>query len=84
MAANVGVNEAIASVSIDGHKLSCAGSVAQFVAQFKGVLITLAWSALASMVILKVVQASVGLRVEEDEESLGLDLSQHGESAYND
>ena len=84
LAANAGVNEAIASVSIDGHKLSCVGSVAQFVAQFKGVLITLAWSALASMVILKIVQASVGLRVEEDEESLGLDLSQHGESAYND
>jgi Amt family ammonium transporter len=38
----------------------------------------------ATFVILKVVNALVGLRVSEEDETLGLDLSQHGESAYND
>jgi Amt family ammonium transporter len=33
---------------------------------------------------LKVVNALVGLRVSEEDETLGLDLTQHGESAYND
>jgi ammonia channel protein AmtB len=35
-------------------------------------------------VLLKLVNGLAGLRVSEEEESLGLDLSQHGESAYND
>jgi len=33
---------------------------------------------------LKLVNAVIGLRVSEEEETLGVDLSQHGESAYND
>ena len=39
---------------------------------------------LATFVILKVVDALVGLRVSAEEEDTGLDLTQHGESAYND
>jgi len=42
------------------------------------------FSAVASALILKVIQSTAGLRVDEEEESMGLDLSQHGESAYND
>jgi Amt family ammonium transporter len=34
--------------------------------------------------ILKAVDATIGLRVDQEEESLGLDLSQHGERAYNE
>jgi Amt family ammonium transporter len=41
-----------------------------------------AFSAIATFVILKVVDALVGLRVEEDEEEAGLDASQHGEVAW--
>jgi len=40
------------------------------------------WSIVGTFVILKVVNRFVPLRVEEDEELLGLDLSQHGEPAY--
>ena len=40
------------------------------------------WSILGTFVILKVVNLFVPLRVHEDEEVLGLDLSQHGEPAY--
>ena len=78
------INGAIASVNVDGHTLCLAGGLPQFVAQIKGVAITLVWSAVATFAILKLVQSTVGFRVEEEEESQGLDLSQHGESAYND
>jgi ammonium transporter, Amt family len=37
-----------------------------------------------TFVLLKVVDALVGLRVTEEEETMGLDLTQHGEIAYND
>jgi Amt family ammonium transporter len=41
-----------------------------------------AWSALASFAILKLVGATVGLRVTPEQEDTGLDLSEHGEDAY--
>jgi Amt family ammonium transporter len=85
LTANAAINSSIADVTINGQAHLClSGGLPQFIAQFKGVVLTLVWSALASFVILKIVQATVGLRVEEEAESMGLDLSQHGESAYND
>jgi Amt family ammonium transporter len=39
---------------------------------------------LATFLILKVVDKLVGLRVSPEDEYTGLDLSQHGETAYND
>ena len=51
--------------------------------QFLSIIITLAWSGILSFIILKIVDATVGLRVEEDEERQGLDLSQHNERGYN-
>jgi Amt family ammonium transporter len=41
-----------------------------------------AWSAIGTFAILKLVGLVVPLRVQEHEEVLGLDLSQHGEPAY--
>jgi Amt family ammonium transporter len=38
----------------------------------------------ATFVILKLVDAVIGLRVTEEDELRGLDVSQHGEEAYND
>ena len=52
-------------------------------AQFLSIIITLIWSGVLSFIILKIVDATVGLRVEEDEERMGLDLSQHNERGYN-
>ena len=52
-------------------------------AQFLSIVITLVWSGVLSFIILKIVDAIVGLRVEEDEERMGLDLSQHNERGYN-
>ncbi len=52
-------------------------------AQFLSILVTAVWSGVLSFIILKIVDATVGLRVEEDEERMGLDLSQHNERGYN-
>ena len=55
----------------------------QVLAQLLSILITIIWSGVLSFIILKIVDATVGLRVEEDEERQGLDLSQHNERGYN-
>lgn len=55
----------------------------QLVAQATGVLATLAYSGLGTLVILKVVDVVMGLRVSEDDESMGLDVALHNETGYN-
>ena len=55
---------------------------AQVWVQLQGVLITIVWSAIVSVIAFKVVDLLVGLRVPEDEEREGLDITSHGESAY--
>lgn len=51
--------------------------------QFQGVLTTAVWSAVVAFVAYKIVDLLVGLRVSEEEEREGLDISSHGETAYN-
>jgi Amt family ammonium transporter len=58
------------------------GNPHQFVNQLVGVAIAWALAAVGTLVILKVVDVVVGLRVSEDQEIQGLDLSQHGEEGY--
>ena len=55
----------------------------QLVTQIKAVLITLAWSGLVSAALFFVIGKTLGLRPSEDAEREGLDLSEHGERAYN-
>jgi Amt family ammonium transporter len=50
--------------------------------QTKGVLLTLVYTAVASYIILKLVDMTIGLRVTEEQETEGLDLSQHDERGY--
>lgn len=56
---------------------------AQVWIQAKAVLITVAWSAVVSVIAFKIVDLLIGLRVPEDEEREGLDISSHGETAYH-
>jgi len=51
--------------------------------QAKGVGFTVVWSAVLSLLILKVIDWTLGLRVDEEQEQVGLDLSLHEEKAYN-
>jgi Amt family ammonium transporter len=83
--ANASVNPAIANTfQVNGVPVSLAGGGHQFMNQLIGVAITMALAVIATFVIVKIVGAVVGLRVDQEDESTGLDLSQHGERAYNE
>ncbi len=51
--------------------------------QIEGVLITIVWSGVVSYVAFKLVDMTMGLRVDTDTERQGLDLTSHGEQAYH-
>ena len=55
----------------------------QLGAQLMGIVFTIVWCGVLSFIILKIVDAVVGLRVSEDEETQGLDISLHDEQGYN-
>jgi Amt family ammonium transporter len=55
----------------------------QFWVQCKAVGVTLVWSGVVAFISFKIADALVGLRVTEDQEREGLDITEHGESAYH-
>ena len=57
-------------------------TVAQVTSQAWGVGVAIVWSGLVALIAFKLVDIVVGLRVPEDEEREGLDITAHGESAY--
>ncbi|MEO5797459.1 MAG: ammonium transporter [Rhodoferax sp.] len=56
---------------------------AQVWIQLKAVILTIVWSGVVSVIAYKIVDLTIGLRVTEEEEREGLDISSHGETAYN-
>jgi Amt family ammonium transporter len=56
------------------------GNPHQVVAQLYGIVVTLVWSGAVTFVILKVISVLVPLRVKQEDEVTGLDVSQHGEA----
>lgn len=58
------------------------GNPGQLGIQALGVIATIAFSFIGSSILLKLTDVVVGIRVNEEEEQMGLDLSQHNESAY--
>ncbi|RKT51055.1 ammonium transporter [Azonexus fungiphilus] len=56
---------------------------AQVIAQTKGVVTCIVWSGVVSFIAYKLVDIVIGLRVPEEDEREGLDLTSHGESAYH-
>ena len=55
----------------------------QVLIQLKAVVLTIVWSGVVAVVAYKIADLTVGLRVTEEEEREGLDISSHGETAYN-
>jgi ammonium transporter, Amt family len=51
--------------------------------QAQGVMLTIVWSGVVSFIAFKLVDMVIGLRVSEEDEREGLDISSHGETAYN-
>jgi len=56
------------------------GNPHQVVAQLYGIVVTLLWSGIVTFIILKVIEFMVPLRVRNEDEVMGLDVSQHGEA----
>jgi Amt family ammonium transporter len=83
--ANPGVNPALATTfKANGVVVSLAGGSPQFFNQLIGVAFTTVLAAAGTFLIVKLVDKLIGLRVDQEDESIGLDLSQHGERAYNE
>jgi Amt family ammonium transporter len=57
--------------------------VAQLGVQVFSVLVTIVWAGLGTLIAGMAVKATIGLRVHEEDEVNGLDISEHGERAYN-
>jgi Amt family ammonium transporter len=68
--------------AIGGTDGLLSGNAGQVFIQIKAVAASLIYSFVVTFVILKVLDATMGLRVTKDEEEQGLDLTQHGESGY--
>ncbi len=58
------------------------GNVHQFVVQIIAAFAAVAYAFVVTFILAKIVDAVIGLRVTEEEEYVGLDISQHGETAY--
>ena len=71
------------ATSMDGLKIGEVAMGAQVWIQIKGVLFTVIFVAVSSYVILKIVDLIVGLRVNEEQETEGLDIALHDERGYN-
>jgi Amt family ammonium transporter len=90
LATGILVNTSLGGVGIPDY-VSKPGSLAvadyvfstAMLAQIKGVLLTVVWSGIGSLVIYKIVDVIIGLRVSPENEREGLDIAEHGERAYN-
>jgi Amt family ammonium transporter len=72
-----------ADAALGGKGLAEGMTIAsQLMVQGQGVLFTLIYTAVATFIILKVIDVLIGLRVNEEEETQGLDLSEHDERGY--
>jgi len=69
-----------ASVNSTGLLL---GNASQLMIQFEGVAFTAIYAGLCTLLIGFVLHRTIGLKVSESEENIGLDKTQHGEVAYN-
>jgi Amt family ammonium transporter len=68
-----------AANAVGGHSGLIEGNPGQMLLQAEGILVTIAYSGIASFIILKLIDLTIGLRVSESDEREGLDLAQHGE-----
>ena len=54
-----------------------------FLGQFIATVVTIVWAGVAAFILLKVTQSLVGLRVSDEDETDGLDITYHGERSYD-
>ncbi|SHO63581.1 ammonium transporter, Amt family [Pseudoxanthobacter soli DSM 19599] len=78
IATGILVSPALGGVGLDGYSMGH-----QVFVQIKAIVVTLLWTGIGSLIIFKVIDLIVGLRVPVEAEREGLDVSSHGESAYH-
>jgi Amt family ammonium transporter len=71
-----------ATKAVNGVDGAFYGNPAQLGIQIKAVLLTMAYSFIVSVILLKIVDAVMGLRADEQSERIGLDLTDHRETGY--
>ena len=71
-----------ATAGVGGASGLIEGNGMQVVTQIIAVLATMAYAFAGTWIMAKILKSTVGLRVSESEEVVGLDISQHGERAY--
>ena len=71
-----------ARAAVNGKTGLLEGNAEQFINNVLGVALTWVFAGIATFIIAKIVDATIGLRVDEVEEDRGLDITQHGEDAY--
>jgi Amt family ammonium transporter len=70
------------AINSGGAQGLIAGNPFQLLIQIVAVAVTVLWSALGTLIILKALQATLGLRLQAGAELQGLDINEHGEEAY--
>lgn len=78
LATGILVSPALGGVGVDGYNMA-----SQVIIQAKSVAITAAWSGIGSLLIFMALSLTFGLRVSQEAEREGLDITEHGEQAYN-
>ncbi len=74
----------MASTMFQGAGLAPGVTIAgQVTTQAMSVIVTIIWSGVVSIVTLSVLKATIGLRVNDEVENVGLDLAEHGEEGYH-
>jgi Amt family ammonium transporter len=71
-----------AVAAIGGTSGLVEGNVEQLGIQVAATVFTIAFAAIGTFIIIKLIDIAIGLRVKEDEEEAGLDVAVHGETAY--
>ncbi len=80
------VNPALGGSGVYDYAADAVGAYSfggQMTSQIWGVLVSVIWSGVVSLIALYLIKATIGLRLSEAEEREGLDVTTHGERAYN-
>jgi Amt family ammonium transporter len=72
-----------ATAAVNSYTGLLYGNLNQFIAQAIAVCASVSYSFVVTFVMVKILDATIGMTVKEEEEYVGLDISQHGERAYN-
>jgi len=71
-----------ATTAVNNYSGLLSGNLDQFIIQVIAVLVSVSYAFVVTFVLAKALDSTIGMTVKEEEEYVGLDISQHGERAY--